>query len=94
MTSTKLCTHIVTMSQMLCLCEHELDLLAAFMGHDIRVHKEFYTLPEETLQVAKISKLLLAMEKGNLTNIQGRVEGETADIDGEIVPTEGNRRHR
>jgi len=42
------------------------------MGHDIKVHREFYRLPEETLQVAKVSKLLLAMERGELASLQGR----------------------
>jgi integrase len=62
--STKLRKHIATMSQILNLNENELDILAQFMGHDIRVHREYYRLPEATLQVAKVSKLLLMMEEG------------------------------
>jgi len=72
LTSTKLRKHNVTMSQMLSLRKYELDLLAAFLGHDIRVHREFYRLPEQTLQVAKVRKLLLAMEKGQTVMLQGR----------------------
>jgi len=72
LTSTKLRKHIATMSQMLSLKRHELDLLANFLGHDIRIHREFYRLPEETLQMAKVSKLLLAMERGETTTLQGR----------------------
>jgi len=60
------------MSQMLSLLAHELDLLASFMEHGIRVHREFYRLLEETLQVAKVSKLLLAMASGELASLQGR----------------------
>ena len=71
-TTTKLRKHIGTMSQMLALREHELDLLASFLGHDIRIHREFYRLPEQTLQVAKVSKLLIAMEHGETANLQGR----------------------
>ena len=73
--STALRKHIATMSQILNLQENELDTLARFMGHDIRVHREYYRLPEETLQVAKISKLLLKMEKGGF----GLSAGETLD---------------
>lgn len=51
---------------------HELDQVADFRGHDIRVHGQYYRLPEATTQLAKISKLLLAMEKGNLANLQGK----------------------
>ena len=80
LTSTKLRKHIATMSQMLSLREHELDLLATFMGHDIRTHREFYRLPEETLQVAKVSKLLLAMENGQVASLQGR-NFDDVDVD-------------
>jgi len=60
------------MLQMLYLRKHELDLLVAFLGHDIHVHREFYRLPEQTLQVANVSKLLLAMEKGQTVMLHGR----------------------
>ena len=72
LTSTKLRKHIGTMSQMLSLRSNELDILANFLGHDINVHREFYRLPEQTLQVAKLSKLLIAVEHGETTNLQGR----------------------
>lgn len=70
--STKLRKQIATLSQMLNLKENELDILATFMGHDIRVHREYYRLPEETLQVAKISKVLLSLENGNFTDNRGK----------------------
>ena len=34
------------------------------MGHMSSVHLEYYCLPSSTIEVAKIGKLLLAMEKG------------------------------
>jgi hypothetical protein len=40
-----------------------------FMGHDLSVHKNYYRLPESTLQVAKISKILLLMEKGKVDKL-------------------------
>lgn len=82
--STRLRKHIATMSQILNLKEHELDMLARFLGHDIRVHREYYRLPEETLQVAKVSKLLLAMEQGS----EGIELGKQLD-DITIDPDEG-----
>ena len=54
------------MTQLINLTENELDILANFLGHDIRVHREFYLLPEATIQVAKVSKLLLLMEGGKI----------------------------
>lgn len=60
--STSLRKHIATMCQVMSLSENELDILSNYLGHDIRVHRAFYRLPDPTLQVAKLSKLLLAME--------------------------------
>uniref|UniRef100_A0A096LQ63 Uncharacterized protein n=1 Tax=Poecilia formosa TaxID=48698 RepID=A0A096LQ63_POEFO len=70
--STQLRKHVATLSQILNLKNHELDQVANFLGHDIRVHREYYRLPEATTQLAKISKLLLAMEKGSLRSLQGK----------------------
>lgn len=79
--STQLRKHAATLSQALNLKNHELDQVADFLGHDIRVHREYYRLPEATTQVAKISKLLLAMEKGSLRSLQGKTLEE---IDTEV----------
>ncbi|XP_034092633.1 uncharacterized protein LOC117559977 isoform X2 [Gymnodraco acuticeps] len=72
LTSTKLRKQTGTLSQVLNLTNTELDLLADFLGHDIRVHRQFYRLPEGTLQLAKISKLLMALEQGRLAEFQGK----------------------
>ena len=61
---TNLRKHIATMSQVMNMKENELDILANLMGHNMRVHREFYCLPEATVQVANLAKLLLAMEEG------------------------------
>jgi hypothetical protein len=71
-TSTRLRKHIATMSQVLALRSNELDLLASFLGHNIQVHREFYRLPEQTLHVAKVSKLLMAMERGDTVALLGK----------------------
>ncbi|XP_053390631.1 midasin-like isoform X4 [Mercenaria mercenaria] len=59
-------------SQMINLKENELDTFAGFLGHNIKVHREFDRLPEDTLQVAKISKILLEMERGNIHLFKGK----------------------
>ncbi|XP_039525901.1 uncharacterized protein LOC120478179 [Pimephales promelas] len=83
--STLLRKHVATLSQILNLKNHELDQVANFLGHDIRVHREYYRLPEATTQLAKISKLLLAMEKGSLRSLQGKtleeIEIEELNVD-------------
>ncbi|XP_030586474.1 uncharacterized protein LOC115781159 isoform X6 [Archocentrus centrarchus] len=83
LTSTRLRKHIATMSQVLNLQENEADQLADFLGHDIRVHRQYYRLPQGTLQLAKMSKVLLAVENGTLSHYKG----QTLD-DIEIDPEE------
>ncbi|KAG1934044.1 hypothetical protein F2P79_020181 [Pimephales promelas] len=70
--STNLRKEIATTCQILNLKENEIDQLADFLGHDISVHRQFYRLSEPTIQSGKISKLLLALEKGKLHELQGK----------------------
>ncbi|KAL7858878.1 hypothetical protein SRHO_G00140250 [Serrasalmus rhombeus] len=94
--STRLRKHIATLCQMMNLKNSEMDQVAKFMGHDIRVHREYYRLSENTIQLAKISKLLIAIEKGNHTYLGRSLEeleldGDTLDgekSDGECPPGE------
>ncbi len=60
------------MSKVLNLKDNEMDDLADFLGHDIRVHRQYYRLPEGTLQLAKISKILMAMERGQMSEFKGK----------------------
>ncbi|KAL7846113.1 hypothetical protein AOLI_G00243050 [Acnodon oligacanthus] len=85
--STHLRKHVATLSQILNLKNNELDQVANFLGHDIRVHREYYRLPEATTQLAKISKLLLAMEKGCLPDLQGK-SLDDIEIEDEINSTD------
>lgn len=86
--STTLRKQIATLSQVMNLQENELDVLATFLGHDIRVHRKYYRLADETIQVAKVAKLLMNMEKGG----QGLLPGQTLDsldIEGQEIAATG-----
>ncbi|KAK7892071.1 hypothetical protein WMY93_024034 [Mugilogobius chulae] len=72
LTSTKLRKQTATLSQVLNLSNTELDQLADFLGHDVRVHRQFYRLPEGTLQLAKVSKILMALEQGRMAEFKGK----------------------
>uniref|UniRef100_A0AAV2KZD5 Uncharacterized protein n=1 Tax=Knipowitschia caucasica TaxID=637954 RepID=A0AAV2KZD5_KNICA len=72
LSSTKLRKQIATMSTVLNMKENEMDILANFLGHDIRIHRQYYRLPEGTLELAKISKVLMAMEQGRVTEFEGK----------------------
>ncbi|KAI7806122.1 hypothetical protein IRJ41_000533 [Triplophysa rosa] len=78
--STQLRKQVATTSQILNLKHNELDQLADFLGHNISVHREYYRLPDATVQVAKISKLLLALEKGMLPELRGKTLDEIKDF--------------
>lgn len=71
LTTTKLRKHIATMSQIVNSEGNELEQLATYMGHSLDVHRHYYRLPEDTLQCAKVAKLLLNMENG-----QSEVKGK------------------
>ena len=53
-----------------------MDMLATFFGHDIRVHKEFYRLPMDTMQVAKLSKVFMAAGSGKIEQYSGKTLSE------------------
>lgn len=85
LTSTRLRKHAATLSTVLNMTDTETDQLANFLGHDIRIHREFYRLPEKTLQLAKISKVLMPLEQGRLAEFLGKNLDEVGiDPDGEL----------
>ncbi|XP_038047976.1 uncharacterized protein LOC119722060 [Patiria miniata] len=84
-TSTKLRKYVATVSQIIDLNSNALDWLARHLCHDITVHRDFYRQHESTLELAKVSKLLLAVDKGKIAKLSGRklddidLEGVLAD---------------
>lgn len=85
LTSTALRKHIGTICQLLNLKENELEALATFMGHDKSVHKEYYRLPEDTMQLAKVSKILLQLEKGKIDRCKGKNLDDLDFADNEAI---------
>ena len=81
--STNLGKHIATLSQLINLEKNELEMLSNFLGHNLDIHQNFYRLPEDTLQLAKCSKLLLLMEKGGVGKQHGKTLKEVEiDLEG------------
>ena len=85
-TSTKLRKYVATVSQILDLQENELDWLARHLGHDIRVHREYYRLHDSTIELAKVGKLLCTVDEGKASQWAGRSLDE---IDLNIDPVAG-----
>lgn len=65
--------------------------MADVLDHNIAVHRKHYRLPESTLQLAKVSKVLLAMEQGRLGDYKGKSLDEIqVDVNGnELYILEG-----
>ncbi|KAK3913908.1 Anion exchange protein 4 [Frankliniella fusca] len=89
LTGTKLRKLVATAIQLLNLRENELAPFATFMGHDIRIHTEFYRLSSDTMKLAEVSKILLNLENGSINRMRGliidEVEDGVEDIDDDVV---------
>ncbi|KAL0193151.1 hypothetical protein M9458_011447, partial [Cirrhinus mrigala] len=72
LTSTRVRKHIAILSTLLNMTDTEMDQLANFLGHNIKIHREFCRLPEKTLHLAKICKVLMALEQGRLAEFYGK----------------------
>lgn len=56
----------------MCLGEADRQILADHLGHSIKVHHEYYRLPNGVMELAKASKLLLAIESGEIHKFKGK----------------------
>lgn len=72
LTSTKLRKHVASMAQVLGLQQGELDSVASFMGHDIRIHTAYYRMPLDVMEVARVSKIFLAADAGRIAEFAGK----------------------
>lgn len=71
-TSTKLRKYNATVSQLFDLNHGELEWLSNHMGHDLNIHKDFYRLHDSTIEIAKVSRLLMAIDTGNASKFVGK----------------------
>ncbi|KAJ8959479.1 hypothetical protein NQ318_022176 [Aromia moschata] len=72
LTSTKFRKHIATTLQLMNMGEDEMEQIATFMGHTKKTHKEFYRLPQDIYQTAKVAKVLILLEKGKGNEFKGK----------------------
>jgi len=50
----------------------DLEQIAEHMGHQLSVHRKFYRLQDDVIELAKVSKMLLAVEQGRASGLQGK----------------------
>lgn len=74
--STKLRKHISTVSQLLNLDDGSFNALCKHMGHNPKVHREFYQMPQEMILKTQISKILVALDQGSLYKYNGKALNE------------------
>ncbi|KAJ8933290.1 hypothetical protein NQ314_014118 [Rhamnusium bicolor] len=53
-----------------------MERLAAFMGHTKKTHEAYYRLPQDIYQTAKVSKMLLAINKGKCAHYKDKIDSE------------------
>ncbi|GLV46365.1 hypothetical protein CBL_21297 [Carabus blaptoides fortunei] len=69
---TYLRKHIATVTQLIGMSDGDLKLLAQFMGHSQLIHEQQYRKTDSTLQVARLSKLLMAFNEGEIERYEGQ----------------------
>jgi len=53
------------------------------MGHELTVHRQYYRLQDDLVELAKVSKLLIAVENGSAHKFAGR-SLDDIDLSGKI----------
>lgn len=79
--TTKMRKYAATVSQILSLGTREVEWLADHLGHDVSVHTQYYRLQESTIELCKVSKILLAMDSGVVGKWVGK-KLDDIDVDG------------
>lgn len=91
LTSARLRKKAANLSTVLNMTDTEMGQLSSFLGHHVRICREFSRLPQKTLQLAKISKLLTAFEEGRLAEFHGKTLDEIGiDPDEKVESVEEN----
>ena len=52
--------------------EQELQEVARHVGHELAVHWQYYHLQDDVVELAKVSKLLIAVKQGKAHRFAGR----------------------
>lgn len=80
MTGKMMRKYVSTVAQVLSLTSNELEWLTGHLGHSADVHKKFYRMHISTIELAKVSKLLIAVHEGRAHEFAGK-RMEEIDID-------------
>ncbi|XP_052798662.1 uncharacterized protein LOC128230428 isoform X2 [Mya arenaria] len=70
--SNSLQKYIATVCQILDLNEGEVQWVSSHLAHTVKTHLGFYRLQEGAIEIAKVSRLLLAAKNGTLSKYEGK----------------------
>ncbi|KAK3800736.1 hypothetical protein RRG08_003141 [Elysia crispata] len=70
--SRNLRKYISTVCQIMDMSDKEVEQLTGHLGHDTKTHKEFYRLAHSTVELSKVSQLLMAIEQGEVNKWHGK----------------------
>ncbi|XP_064650306.1 uncharacterized protein LOC135501856 [Lineus longissimus] len=87
--TTRLRKYTATVTQILGLKSGELEWLGNHLGHTVEIHKDSYRLHESTIEMAKVSKVLLAIKSGTARNFKGKSLDEI-ELDDVKLPEDNN----
>ena len=60
------------MNQVVDLKSGELKWLANHLGHEVNIHENVYRLQDSVVELAKVSRLLMAVDEGKLCSFAGK----------------------
>ena len=69
------------MVQVFDISDTDQDMLAQFMGHNIRIHRQFYRKPLDVMQKARVCKVLMAVNEGKTIEVKPLDEVDFAEFD-------------
>ncbi|KAL1448131.1 hypothetical protein WDU94_000019 [Cyamophila willieti] len=89
-TGTQLRKFMSTSLQLLNLKENEMDWVARHLGHDIFVHRKFYRLQDDAVELAKVAKLLLMIDQGKIHQFAGQTLDDLTFNDDDDLLSDGD----
>ena len=63
--------YLATVIQTMALPKYQLNWVASHLGHNLDVHKQYYRQPLDSVEVAKISKLMFLADHCKMNNVKG-----------------------
>ena len=69
--ATALRKYLATVIQVMALPKYQMKWVAEHLGHNLEVHAKYYRQSIESVEVAKISKLMYLVDGANMQNLKG-----------------------